>query len=339
MTKPHRTIGLSWLAVAGLACAGASASAQDLASIYRGKDISFIIGSDPGGSFDPYARALASHMPKHIPGNPVIVVKFGGGQGGGIQSANQLHNTAPRDGLTMGMVQQTIVLNQVLQPQFARYDAREWYWLGNMAPVRNMLALWHTAPAQTIDEAKKVEVIIGATGQASPTFIVPDAMNKFLGTKFKMVMGYKGAADLNLAMQRGEIQGRGASWLSVQLALPAEIKEGKIKPIVFASITREPSEPNVPTLAELMTNPLHKRAAEFLSAESDYGRSVFLPPAVPADRAKMMRAAFEATMKDADFLAEAAKLRIAIEPISGDTLAAITKQIVETPKEVLELVK
>ena len=266
MRKPHGSVRLSWLTVAGLACASAGASAQDLTSVYKDKDISFIIGSDPGGSFDPYARALANHMPKYIPGNPKIIVKFGGGQGGGIQSANQLHNTAPRDGLTIGMVQQTIVLNQVLQPQFARYDAREWYWLGNMAPVRNMLALWHTAPAQTIEEAKKVEVIIGATGQASPTFIVPDAMNKFLGTKFKMVMGYKGAADLNLAMQRGEIQGRGASWLSVQLAMPAEIKEGKIKPIVFASITREPSEPDVPTLAELMTNPLHKSAAEFLSA-------------------------------------------------------------------------
>lgn len=330
--------GFAWLACAGLAFAPA-AFAQDLASAYADKEISFIVGSDPGGSFDPYARALAAHMPKHIPGNPKIIVKFGGGQGGGIQSANQLHNTAPRDGLTMGMVQQTIVINQVLQPQFARYDAREWYWLGNMAAIRNMLSLWHTAPAQTVEEAKKVEVIIGATGKASPTYIVPDAMNKFLGTKFKIVTGYKGAADLNLAMQRGEIQGRGASWLSVQLALPAEIKEGKIKPIVFASITREPSAPDVPTLAELMNDPLQKKAAEFLSAESDYGRSVFLPPGVPQDRARMMRAAFEATMKDADFLAEAKKLRIAIEPISGDVLSEITKKIVSTPKEVLDLVK
>ncbi len=327
------------LGIAALSLLPAMAQAQDLASVYKDKEISFVVGSDPGGSFDPYARALAAHMPKHIPGKPNIVVRFGGGQGGGIQSANHLHSIAPRDGLTMGMVQQTIVLNQVLQPQFAKYDAREWYWLGNMAAIRNMLALWSTAPAQTIEEAKKTEVIIGATGKASPTFIVPDTMNKFLGTKFKMVLGYKGAADLNLAMQRGEIQGRGASWLSVQLALPQEIKDGKIKPIVFASITREPSQPNVPTLAELMTDPMHKRAAEFLSAESDYGRSVLLPPGVPADRAKMMRAAFEATMKDKDFLAEAAKLRIVIEPISGDVLAQITKQIVETPADVLNLVR
>lgn len=332
-------LGVAAFALLPAAIAAPAAQAQDLASVYKDKEITFIVGSDPGGSFDPYARALASHMPRHIPGNPRIVVKFGGGQGGGIQSAIQLHNTASRDGLTIGMVQQTIVLNQVLQPQFAKYDAREWYWLGNMAAIRNMLALWRTAPAQTIEEAKKVEVIIGATGKASPTFIVPDTMNKFLGTKFKMVMGYKGAADLNLAMQRGEIQGRGASWLSVQLAMPQEIKDGTIKPIVFASITRDPSAPDVPTLPELMTDPLHKRAAEFLSAESDYGRSVFLPPGVPADRAKMMRAAFEATMTDKEFLAEAGKLRIVIEPIGGDVLTKITKQIVETPKEVLDLVK
>ncbi len=138
------------LGIAALAVLPAAAQAQDLASFYANKEISFIVGSDPGGSFDPYARALASHMPKHIPGRPTIVVRFGGGQGGGIQSAIQLHNTAARDGLTMGMLQQTIVLNQVLQPQFAKYDAREWYWLGNMAAIRNILALWHTAPAQTI---------------------------------------------------------------------------------------------------------------------------------------------------------------------------------------------
>lgn len=329
----------SWMAMIGLMLAPATAHADDLAAVYKGQLISFIIGSDPGGSFDPYARALAEHMPKHIPGAPKIIVKFAGGQAGGLQVANQMSNTAPRDGLTIAMTQQTIVHNQVLQPQVAKYDAREWYWLGNMAPVRNMLALWHTAKAQTIEEAKKVEVVIGATGPSSPTFIVPNTMNRFLGTRFKMVMGYKGAADLNLAMQRGEIEGRGASWLSVQLAMPNEIREGKIKPIVFASITRDPSAPNVPTLAEVMTDPLHKQAAEFLSAESDFGRSVFLPPGVPADRARMLRAAFEATMTDVGFLADAKRYNIDIELISGDLLAKLTRQIVEAPKEVLDLVK
>jgi tripartite-type tricarboxylate transporter receptor subunit TctC len=319
--------------------AAGAAHAQSVEEFFKGKTISFIIGSDPGGSFDPYARALAEHMPKYIPGNPKIVTKFAGGQSGGLQVANQMHNTIARDGLTIAMTQQTIVLHQVLQPEYAKYDAREWIWLGNMAPVRNMLSVWHTAKAKSVAQAREHEVVIGATGPSSPTYIVPNVLNKFLGTKFKIVTGYKGAADLNLAMMRGEIEGRGASWLSVQLSLPREIEEKKIIPIVFASITRDPSAPDVPTLAEVMTDPLHKRVAEFLSAESDFGRSVFLPPGVPADRAKALRQAFDQMMKDKDFLAEADKLRIYIEHINGEDLARITKLIVEAPKDVVDLAK
>jgi tripartite-type tricarboxylate transporter receptor subunit TctC len=315
------------------------AKAQTVEEFFKGKTISFIIGSDPGGSFDPYARALAEHMPKYIPGNPKIVAKFAGGQSGGLQVANQMHNTIARDGLTIAMTQQTIVLHQVLQPEYAKYDAREWIWLGNMAPVRNMLSVWHTAKAKSVAQARDHEVVIGATGPSSPTYIVPNILNKFVGTKFKIVTGYKGAADLNLAMMRGEVEGRGASWLSVQLALPREIEEKKIIPIVFASITRDPSAPDVPTLAEVMTDPLHKRVAEFLSAESDFGRSAFLPPGVPADRANALRAAFDQMMKDKDFLAEADKLKIYVEHITGDDLARITKLIVEAPKDVVDLAK
>jgi tripartite-type tricarboxylate transporter receptor subunit TctC len=334
-----RTIAFSFGAAALALVLAGPAQAQSVEEFYRGKTISFIIGSDPGGSFDPYARALAEHMPKYIPGNPKIVTKFAGGQSGGLQVANQMHNTIARDGLTIAMTQQTIVLHQVLQPEYAKYDAREWYWLGNMAPVRNMLSVWHTAKAHSVAQAREQEVVIGATGPSSPTYIVPNVLNKFLGTKFKIVTGYKGAADLNLAMMRGEIEGRGASWLSVQLSLPREIEEKKIIPIVFASITRDPSAPDVPTLSEVMTDPLHKRVAEFLSAESDFGRSVFLPPGVPADRAKALRAAFDQMMKDKAFLAEADKLKIYIEQISGDDLARITKLIVEAPKDVVELAK
>ncbi|MDB5651916.1 MAG: Tripartite-type tricarboxylate transporter, receptor component TctC [Hyphomicrobiales bacterium] len=315
------------------------AQADALADFYRGKNIFFIVGSDPGGSFGPYAQVLAEHMPKYIPENPKIIIKYTGGQSGGLQLANTIQSVMPADGLNMAMTQQTIVLNQVLQPQYAKYDARQWLWLGNMAPVRNMLALWHSAKAQTIEEAKKTEVIIGATGPSSPTFIVPNLLNRFLGTKFKIVTGYKGAADLNLAMERGEIEGRGASWVSVQLAMPEAIADGRIKPIVFASITRDPSALNVPTLAELMTDPVQKQVAEFLSAESDFGRSVFLPPGVPADRVAMLRAAFESTMKDPAFLADAKRLSLTIEPMPYQELERITLKVVNASPDVIELAK
>jgi tripartite-type tricarboxylate transporter receptor subunit TctC len=328
-----------FLIAALIASTSLAAHADAVEDFYKGKTISFVIGSDPGGSFDPYARSLSEYMPKYIPGNPKIVNKFAGGQSGGLQVANQIHNTIARDGLTIAMTQQTIVLHQVLTPEYAKYDAREWYWLGNMAPVRNMLAIWHTSKARSVADARNVEVVIGATGPSSPTYIVPNILNKFVGTKFKIVTGYKGAADLNLAMQRGEVEGRGASWLSVQLSMPQEIADKKIIPIVFASITRDPSAPDVPTLAEVMTDPLHRRVAEFLSAESDFGRSVFLPPGVPAERAQALRKAFELTMKDPGFLADVAKLKLYIEPISGDELARITRLIVDAPKDVVELAK
>ena len=315
------------------------AKAETAAEFYRGRSISFIVGSAPGGSFGPYAQALSDHMPKYIPGNPNIIVKFAGGQSGGLQVANQMQNTVTRDGLTMAMTQQTIVLHQMLQPEYAKYDAREWFWLGNMAPVRNMLAVWHTARAHSVEAAKSVEVVIGATGPSSPTYIVPNILNKFVGTKFKIVTGYKGVADLNLAMQRGEIEGRGASWISVQLTMPQEIVDKQIIPIVFASITRDPSAPDVPTMAELITDPRHRKVAEFLSAKSDFGRSVFLPPGVPAERAAALRLAFEETMKDKGFLADAAKMKLYIEPISADVLEKITREIVEAPKEIVDLAK
>ena len=313
--------------------------ADAMSDFYRGKNITFLVGSDPGGSFGPYAQILAEHMPKYIPEKPKFIIKYTGGESGGLNLANSVRANMPVDGTTIAMTQQTIVLNQVLQPQYAKYDAREWLWLGNMAPVRNMLSIWHTAKAQTIAEAKTTEVIIGATGPSSPTYIVPNLLNKFLGTKYKIVTGYKGAADLNLAMQRGEIEGRGASWVSVQLAMPDAIADGRINPVVFASITREPSAPDVPTLAEIMTDPVHRQVAEFLSAESDFGRSVFMPPGVPADRVAMMREAFQKTMKDEAFLADAKRLNLTIEPMTHEQLAKITAKVVSAPKEVIELAK
>ncbi len=334
-----KVTGLLSAALMISAFANMPAKADALSDFYRGKNITFLVGSDPGGSFGPYAQVLAEHMPKYIPEKPKFIIKYTGGESGGLNLANSVRANMPADGTTIAMTQQTIVLNQVLQPQYAKYDAREWLWLGNMAPVRNMLSIWHTAKAKTIEEAKSTEVIIGATGPSSPTYIVPNLMNKFLGTKYKIVTGYKGAADLNLAMQRGEIEGRGASWVSVQLAMPDAIADGRIKPIVFASITREPSAPDVPTLAEIMKDPVHRQVAEFLSAESDFGRSVFLPPGVPADRVAMMRAAFEKTMKDEAFLADAKRLNLTIEPMSHQKLAEITAKVVSAPKEVVELAK
>ena len=321
------------------ALSGAPACAQPAADFYKGKSITFLVGSGAGASYDFYARTLAEHMGKHIPGAPKIIVKTTGGQSGGRDVAEAMSASVAPDGLTIAMTQQTIVLHQVLEPKFARYDARKWYWLGNMAPIRNMLLVWHTAKAQSIAEARVNEVAIGATSTASPTYIVPNILNRLAGTKFRIITGYKGVGDLDLAMRRGEIEGRGASWLSAQIGLGTEIQEKKVKAIVMAGRTRDPSAPDVPTMREVMLDDNGRRVADFLAAESDFGRSVFIMNSVPDDRAKALRAAFEATMKDKDFLEMAAKLKLDIEPASGDFLAALTNDVIGAPADIIELAK
>jgi tripartite-type tricarboxylate transporter receptor subunit TctC len=315
------------------------ASAEEATEFFKGKTVSILVGAGVGGSYVPYAQLLADHIRNHIPGSPTIVVKTMGGQGGGLDTAIQLQNTAPRDGLTWGMTQQTIVLAQVINPQFAKYDARTWNWLGNMANIRNMLAVWHTAKAQSVEEAKIHETIAGATGPSSPTYIMPSFLNRFAGTKFKIVTGYKGTADLNLAMQRGEIEVRGGSWVSVELQAPQFIAEKKLKPVVFASLGRDPGNKDVPTLTELVSDPKAKRAAEFISAEATFGRAFFLPPGVPADRVALLRKAFDATMKDPAFVADAAKKKMPLEPLGWQELTKVTAQVVSTPKEIAEQAK
>ena len=278
-------------------------------------------------------------MPKYMPGAPRIAVKYYGGQSGGLALAEAMQNTLPRDGLTMAMTTQAVVIHQMLRPEFAKYDARQWYWLGNMAPQRSVLAVWHTAKAQTLDDIKRTEVIIGATAQSSPTYLVPDMMNKFLGAKFKIVTGYKNVNDMNLAMERGEIEGRASSWTNMKLMMAKDLEAGRVRPLVVSAITRQPEIKDVPTLADLMTEPLHKQTAEFISADSDFGRSVFLPPGVPVARAQALRLAFEAALRDPELLAEADRLNVPIEWISGDELAAITRRITSSPKEVIDFAR
>ncbi len=329
---------LRWLTLAAttLMLGFSTAKADDF---YRGKVITFLVGSGEGGSFGIYGQVLAQHMSKHIPGTPKIIVKYYGGQSGGLTLANQMQTAITPDGLTFAMTQQTIVPNQLINPEYAQYDARSWIWIGNMAPIRNMLAVYHTSKAQSVEEAKQHEVIVGATGPSSPTYILPDLLNKFVGTKFKIITGYKGTADLNLAMIRGEIQGRGGSWLSVEQAAPEMIQKKQIRAIAYAALSRDPANPDVPTLPELVKDPAQKQAAEFVSSESDYGRAVFLPPRTPNDRVEILRKAFDATMKDPEFLGEAKRLQMPIEPISPQRMAEITQRILATPKQIVDLTK
>jgi tripartite-type tricarboxylate transporter receptor subunit TctC len=324
---------LTALAATFVLGAGTAARADAVSDFYHGKTVTLQVGAGAGGSYDIYARTLAEHMAAHIPGTPTMIVKMAGGAGGGLPTANQAQNTMAKDGTILVMTQQTIVANQLLYPQSAHYDVRSWNWVGLMAPTRNMLAVWYKAPAQTLEEATKKEVIVGSTGRASPTYLVPQILNEMLGTKFKIVIGYNGVADLNLAMERGEIEGRGASWISVMTQAPQYITEKKLKPLVVDGLTPEPSIPDVPLMMDVAKTARDKETMAFISSAAEFGRSVFLPPGVPADRVKAFREAFDATMKDKDFLADAEKRKIPIEPQGGEALGKTATKIASSSPE------
>jgi tripartite-type tricarboxylate transporter receptor subunit TctC len=237
------------------------------------------------------------------------------------------------------MTQQTAILAQVLTPDVVKYDARQWNWIGLMTPIRNMLGVWHTAPAQTLEQAKEKEVLVGATGRASPMYIVPVVLNEIYGTKFKPVMGYKNVAEVDLAMERGEVFGRGASWQSVVSQKPHYIAEKKFKALVVDGLTRDPEIPDVPLLIELAKTEQHKQAVMLVSSAAEFGRSVFAPPGVPADRVTALRKAFDATMKDPAFLEEAKKREAPIEPQTADHLAKTTAIVINSPPEVVAIAR
>ena len=310
--------------------------ATEVGDFYRGKTITFLLGSDPGGAFDAYAHLLAKHMPKYIEQNPRIITRFVGGQSGGLQIAEQMSNTVQRDGLTMAMTTQSIVVNQVLRPNLAKYDASKWFWLGNMAPQRSVLAVWHTTMVGSVTDARNREILIGATGQTSPTYMIPDMANRFLGTRFKIINGYKNVNDLNFAMQRGEIEGRTSSWVSIQVALADDFNDGKVTPLFIAALTRQREIPTVPTLIELLTDQKQRSIAEFASADSDFGRSVFLPPGVPPERANALRAAFERSLKDSELIADAKLTGTPIELMGGEMLMNLTQRVLAAPADVIE---
>ncbi len=330
------TAGIKLLAGVALTTFFSVAHAADF---YAGKTITMVVGASSSGSYARYSNVLAKHMGKHIPGNPTIKVDFRGGGSGGLTAANFLDNAVPKDGLFFGITQQTIPLNQVLDPEKGNYDAGSWQWIGGISPVRNMLSLWHTAPAQTIEEAKKTEVKVGATGTSSPMFLVPHMMNEFLGTKFKIILGYDGISGTNLAMEQGEVQGRGASWLSVVQRTPQYIEKKLLKPIVVDAATRDPMIPNVPTLTEVAPDEATKQVFQLLSSASVIGRSYFFPNGVPGERVAIVRKAFMETMKDPDFLAAAKKGRVTVEPVSHEELAEAVAGLKKMPSNVVNRAK
>ena len=327
---------------AGIALAFAAsqpAASQDaVADFYRGKQVVMLIGTSAGNDYDYRGRLLARHMGKHIPGAPTIIVRNMPG-GGGIVAANWMTNLAPRDGTVLHMIMQNMMSAQAMGVGGVEFDTRKFNWLGNTTDSPNVTNSWHTSPVRTIEDAKTKELVLGAPmGTAGVMYAT--LMNALAGTKFKIVTGYPGGNEVNLAMERGEVEGRGSnSWASWKSTKPEWLAEKKVIPLVQVGLKRHRDLPDTPLLLELATNDLDRAVLTFLSADTALSRSVVTTTDVPPARLEALRRAFDAVMQDPALLAEAAKAKMDISPSTGEEAQKVALSIVATKPDVVARAK
>jgi tripartite-type tricarboxylate transporter receptor subunit TctC len=323
-----------------LSVASTPALADPVADFYKGKQIRFVIRTTPGGDYDQYSRLLARFMGKYIPGNPsMIPVNMPGG--GGITAANYMTQVAPRDGTVIGIVSQGLAADQALgmSPQL-KADLREFHWIANVVYSNQLLVVWHTSPTKTIEDAKKRVTTIGTTGAGSASVQYPAFYNNVIGTKFKIVFGYPGGQHIDLAMERGEVEGRGTNPYSGWMASkPTWIPQKLIIPLIQAGLTKEPALPDVPLIIDQPVKAEDKPLLRFMAEASTVGRPLATTPGVPAERVAALRAAFAATLKDPEFIAAARQENLEINPMTGEELQQIIFGLLNAPQDVRERMK
>jgi tripartite-type tricarboxylate transporter receptor subunit TctC len=327
-------------AVAGIwAACCAPVLAQTPAEFYAGKTVTLICSAEAGGAVDLNARQVAKHIARFIPGSPTVVVRNMPGAGH-LLATNFLYNQAARDGTTFGTVINGMPLHQVTGGQGVRFDAGKLNWIGSTGISNLTIMVWHTAGVASIEDARKREVVLGATGVGSGSYIYAYGLNQLIGTRFRLVTGYKGINDIDLATERGEVQGRsGASLSGLLKERPDWLKERKLFPIVQIGTRRDPLYPDVPLMHELGETDEQRRVLKVLASPILIGRPYLAPPEVPADRVAALRQAFWAAMGDPQFRAEAEQLSLELNPITGEDLTRVVEETLRTPPDLLEKVK
>jgi tripartite-type tricarboxylate transporter receptor subunit TctC len=314
--------------------ASSPAAAQPVAEFYTGKTITISVGYSPGGSYDFYPRVFARYLGKYIPGHPTVVIQNMPGAGS-LRAANFLYNVAPKDGTALGVVTQTLMLEAPLGTPGVKYNAVDFSYVGRMTGVLETMISWHEAPAKNIQEARKFEMIAGGTGPTSPTEGYPRLLNAFAGTKFRIVSGFGGTAEIMLAMERREVDALENSWNSVVRTKREWIESKKINVLIQAVMERSRQLPDTPTLVEMGETPEAKAALAFYTSAAEVSRSLIGTPGIPADRLKALRDAFQATTRDPEFLTEIKKSQSEFDPAPGEYLEDLAKKIAATPPEVV----
>ena len=330
------------LCAAGAICLSLAAPslAQDF---YAGKQITMICGFGVGGGYDSYARLIARFLPKYIPGAPSIVLQ-NLPAAGSLVAMNTLANSAPRDGTTIGAVQNHIGVEPLMgvtgPVENAKYDARAMNWLASAAKEYPLVVGWHTAPVRDFRDVLAREMVVGSSGVATSDTVYARVMNELAGTKFRVIEGYADNPSLGVAMENGEIMGRAGWFLSSVMGTQAKaVEEGKLRILVQVALDKNPQLPNVPLIAEYIKDPEKLAQLQFALSWLPMGRPFVAPPGVPAERVKLLRDAFMKTFADPELLAEAKKLNLDFSPISGEDIQALLERLYATPRPVIDRVR
>jgi tripartite-type tricarboxylate transporter receptor subunit TctC len=309
------------------------------ADFYKDKAISIVIGSAAGGSYDAYARLVARHINRYIAGNPTIVPRNMPGAAG-VQASHFIYDTAPKDGTALGAPLNTVPMTQILEPEKATYNSAEFNWIGAVASPANVLATWYTSGVKTLDDAKTKETLIGATTPGTTMEMYPLMADNLFGAKFKVITGYIGGAEINIAMERGAVQGRGANtYVAYRFQNADWIRDKKLNFIFQMTLERDPSLADVPTLLEYAKTDEQKKIISLMATTETIGRSIMAPPRVPADRVALLRKALIDVTRDAQFMADADKAQLDINPIPGEKLQAMVADLVATSPAIVEKYK
>jgi hypothetical protein len=311
-------------------------AADEAADFYRGKTINVIVGFGAGGGYDLYARLLAHHLGNHIAGQPNVVVQNMEGAGS-VRAANYVYSVAPKDGTVIAAVNQNMPMYQMLGGAGAQFNAADINWLGSMAYSNGTLYTWYQSGIKTLEDAKARDVPLGGVGTTSDSYIYPTLINGLLGTRFKVINGYAGTKEIHLALERGEVAGRGGNtWASLTSSNQDWIEQKKINLLVQIGFKSEPEISQVPLLIDLVKATQEQQIVTVVTLPTALGYIHWLAPEVPAGRMKLLRDAYDATMRDKAFLEEAAGHAMMIRPQTGAGIEALIKQAAVVPKPVLE---
>jgi tripartite-type tricarboxylate transporter receptor subunit TctC len=334
----RRPSPLFWIAAGAVAALllGPPARADDVADFYKGKSVTFYLGYPPGGAYDIYARLIGRHMTKHMPGNPQFIVRHKPGAAS-LNLVNELYNVLPRDGSVIGMFARSVALGRLLGREGTNFDPIALNWIGSANNEVSICAVWHGVGVRTIEDFLARPLIFAANAPGAESDVYPNILNSLLGTRFKVVAGYPGVNDLTLALERGEADARcGWSWGAAKAAKPDWLRDKKIYVALQFATAKHPELPAVPLVTELARNDEERSALDLILTQQVMGRPVAAPPNVPAARVAALRRAFEHTLKDGEFLAEADKLALEISLVDGEALQAMVERMFRAPRNVVE---